>query len=518
MKKFLPTLAANVAAHATSVPERIAVVDGRSTLTYSELDRTARGLATSLIGLGLRPGCVVSVQLPNRAEFVIAAVACSYAQFVFSPLSIRHRRAEIGHALATSGSRTLIVVDAYRDFSHAALAEELAQDMPDLRRVVVGAPEAGQVSFESLIEASPGPLASAAAEAPALILLTSGTEGPSKLVLHAETSLMAASGAMIERGGLVDGEVVLIGIPISTSAGNHGLARNGLLLGGTLVLLEQWQPQEAAAAIAAHGCTYTLAPTTVLFDLVRLPEASRGDLRSLRLLICGGAPIPRALVREAWDVLGCTVTPMYGASECLAATTCAADDPMDYISDTDGHALPGVEVAAFDGEGLELPAGEQGELGIAGPTLFLGYLDAPGEVRRPLNGRWWMSGDIGLVDTAGYVHVVDRKKDIIVRAGVNLSSKEIEEALLKHPAIAQCAVVGMPDDRLGQRICAFVVTAGDPPRPAELEAHIQSLGLARQKTPEHIEPVTELPLNASGKVQKHVLRERAARIGALTTT
>jgi cyclohexanecarboxylate-CoA ligase len=278
-----------------------------------------------------------------------------------------------------------------------------------------------------------------------------------------------------------------------------------------MVLMERWDPALAVELVARERCTLSAAATPFLMDLVAQPALARhGGLPSLRLFLCGGAPVPAQLVQDAGQALPATFTsPLWGMTECGGVTTCPFDAPREKLWTTDGLPCAGMELQVVGPHGEPLAPGQDGELLVRGPMLARGYLDQPELTREAfLADGFFRTGDQARLDADGYVKITGRIKDLIIRGGVNLSPVEIEGLLFAHPAVANVAVVGMPDARLGERVCAFVV-----PRPgasislAEAQAWMARSGAARQKWPERIEIVDAFPMTASGKVQKFRLRE-----------
>lgn len=482
-------------------PDRIAVVDDRSELSYSDL----LNRATELIG-ALRPLCVsrtsvVAAQLHNRTEYAVVLAACALGGFVLAPVSPRLGPAEVARVLQRLQAAAFVSsVHAAQSVKFSGIGIAVGRD-----------PEEGERRYDDLrgthhqIEL---PLPSDRA----VILLTSGTESEPKLVAHSHSSFDAGSHLIIERAELTEDDVLLATVPLTSSTGTHGLLWTGLHIGGQVVLLDGWDSAKGVRTVQHRSCTFCLAPTTILFDLVEAATVSATSLRSLRLFVCGGAPISGALVRTAAEKLGCAVVPMYGASESLAATMGSPRDPIERVTESDGSALRGIAIEARNEAGRALPAGEVGELWVTGPTIFDEYVGWPERTSEALADGWFRTGDLGSVDDDGYVRVVDRKKDIIIRGGVNVSSREVELAISSHPAVADVAVVGRPDERLGERICAFVVLRdpqGPPLTVDAIAAHFDALGLAKQRRPELVVPVQSLPRTATGKVLKRDLRDQA---------
>lgn len=506
------SLATAVRRHAEATPDHVAVIDGNRRLTYCDLDDKARRLVTSFRSLGIPRGGVISVQLPNIAEFVVVAVAAAYGGYVLNPISIRFRRTELLHVVIHAGSGAFVYAQEVAGFDHRQLAADIADEISGLVRVVIGEaafPE--ERTYAALLEevaATPADLEPIGLDELCTILHSSGTEGRPKLPMHTERSFMHDTLAIAERSRLSRDDRFLACTPLTTGTGTHGMVHCALVLGACIVLQPHWEPGLAARLVAEHSCTYTVGPSTMLFDLLQEKSATADAMRSLRLFTCGGAPIPRHLVSEATDRLGFTVTPMYGSTESLALTCAYPGDSMDKITGTDGLPLFGVDLGVVNDLGARLPPGEIGEVVARGPTLFQGYAGQPAQTSEVLVDGWLRTGDIGSIDDDGYVQILDRRKDLIVRGGMNVSSRDVEDAVARYPSIVQAAAVSLEDERLGERIGVFVAVEAGAPRPdlSEVLRFLELEGVAKYKWPEHLEYVDNLPRNASGKIDKEYLR------------
>lgn len=498
------TLASMVRYWAECQPDAVAVVDGSSRLTYEELDDLSWRTASGLREAGVERGEVLSVQLPNCSEFVVFAVAAAYAGLVFNPISHRFRRQELEHIFASVGTGAFVHAGRHKGFDfrdHAALFGEFN---PDGAVVVVGEREEGEVDFTMLSASQPIDLEPIDLHEESTILHSSGTEGKPKLPVHEEASMMHCTRAVAERFNLGRSDRFLAAVPLTTGTGTHGMIHCALVLGASLVIMDEWDASKAARLIERERCTYTIGPTTMLFDLLNSDDVDVEQFQSLRLFTCGGAPIPSSLVEEARSRFGFSISPMYGSTEVLAVTTVHLDDPLPRISGSDGCPLFDVEMELVDAvDGI-------GEIAVAGPTLFVRYAGQPELTSRRLSNGWFQTGDLGSINDDGYVRVVDRLSDVIVRGGVNISSKDVESDLLGHPDIIEAAVVAMPDPRLGERIAAFIVSdrKGAEPGLDEILRHLEAAGVARYRWPEYVVVVGQLPRNASGKVDKSTLRTR----------
>jgi cyclohexanecarboxylate-CoA ligase len=511
---------ADLAAAAAVRPHHPAVVDRAGALTYREVDVRVRRLAGALRGLGIGRGDVVSFQLPNWAEALVVHHATLLLGAVSNPIVPIYRTRELGYILERSRSKVLFVPWRFRGTDHLELARGLG--VAGLSVVVVDKDgerpplRAGERLLSELLEAAPvdREVFAPSDDEVALLLYTSGTTARPKGVLHTHATLRAENRTIAERYALGRDDVVFMASPVTHITGVLYALQLPALLHGTAVLQDIWDPGRAARLIAEHRATFTVGATPFLRGLV-----AEGARLPLRAFACGGADVPAELVREASQVLGCFVTRVYGSSEHPTVTACGHDDPLEKAATTDGRAMPGSEVRVLYEQGRDVAPGEAGELAVRGPERFRGYLDPDDDNGAFLAGGWFMTGDLGRLDADGYLRIEGRLKDIIIRGGENISVKEVEELLAEHPAVAEVAVVAMPDPELGEKGCAFVVPAGDePPGLDALVAFLLEHGLAKQKLPERLELIDALPTTASGKVQRFRLKERLAAAPATSTT
>jgi acyl-CoA synthetase (AMP-forming)/AMP-acid ligase II len=506
------TLASKVNVHADSVPDSVAVIDdlGAGVHTYGQLRGDAARLARALTRLGITVGDVVSLQLPNRYRTVVAIVAVQSLGAVLNPLLPNYRVHEISHVLQTAGSRILVTPGVYRNFDYVSMAAELRALGREFVHLVDddGAPD--ETSLPALIagrsddrDAALGAIRSPVSE----LIFTSGTESVPKAIMHTEANANCAVRTLFSDLGGTDERVVWMPSPVGHSTGfNYGV-RAALYHGRPLILQDRWNAAEAIELLQRHGGTYTLAATTFLADLVDECERRGVRLPQLREFGCGGAPVPPDLVRRA-DALGIQVLRLYGSTEVLCATWNRPGDSLERRAQTDGLPLSNTEVDIRE-DGRSLPAGTPGELFVRSPQASVGFFADPERTAATyLPDGWIASGDLAVLDD-GYVTVVGRKKEIIIRGGVNIAPREIEEMIGAFPEVERVAVVGVPDDRLGERTCACIVFyPGQRMELAEVVSRLRTAGLAVYKLPERLEVMSELPMTLSGKVQKHVIAQR----------
>ena len=488
---------------AAAVPRTTAVVDGDTRLTYAELDERARRAATLLAGLGVREGDVVAWQLPNWWEAVVLHHAVIALGAVSNPVMPILRERELTFMLRQSGARLLVVPETFRRFDHAGLAAQLRARVETLEHVLVVRPEAPRDDdFGALLRAAEPSTAAPGAADPVLLLYTSGTESVPKGALHSHATLTAEISSIRDLYALDGGDVVFMPSPVGHITGVLYALHLPVLLRSACVLQDVWEPGRALELIERERCSFQVGATPFLQALTDHEDLDQRDIGSLKVFVCGGADVAPGLVRRATERLGCCVVRTYGSTEMPTVTAGRLDDPPERRAGTDGRAIGTAEVRIVDGE-----------VQARGPELFLGYLD-PELTRAAITGDgWFRTGDLGTLDADGHLTIRGRAKDIIIRGGENISVKEVEDVLLEHPAISDVAVVAMPDERVGEKGCAFAVLAdGAALDLPDLIAHLDGLGIARQKFPERLEVVDELPRTASGKVKKFELRKRAAAL------
>jgi len=480
--------------------------------TLREIDLAGRRLASTLWGLGLRPGDAVAVQLPNWFENDVTIRAAVQLGLVFVPVVHTYGPAELSFILQQSGAKALFVPDRFRNVDSLERVAKLS-GTPALEHIIVVGETAPSDAWlwSQLVEQG-----SAQAPEPALdaddvcaMFYTSGTTSDPKGVQHTHNSLLA------ERGGAA----TLVGRTPQSSLPSLQLFPAGHIAGAlgtifmfaastTTVAFDTFGPDLAVQAIEEFGLASTGGPPVFLSGLLDLIDSGQRNLSSLTSFVVGAASVPPYLVERA-DALGVKAFRCYGSSEHPTVSSSTPQDPLFVRAWTDGPCLPGNQVRIVDDDGNDLATGLQGEITTLGPELFVGYRDRRMNEGAFLPGGWFRTGDLGVIDRDGNLVVTDRKKDIIIRGGENISAKEIEDILARHPAVAEAAVVAMPDPRLGERVCAFVVTReGERLDLAEVGAFFAQAGLGRHKTPERLEVVDDLPRTPAGKVKKSELRSR----------
>ncbi|MFO0155070.1 MAG: AMP-binding protein, partial [Alphaproteobacteria bacterium] len=504
-------------------PDKTAIVACRSDLgtetrlSYRHIDDLSNRLAAALRAHGIGRGDVVSFQLPNWWEFSILHLACLKLGAISNPLMVIFRERELRFMLGLAESKILVVPASFRGFDYAAMADNLREHLSKLAHVFVVGRD-GPDGFARLLEhpAPATPFTPADGPGPdevIQLLYTSGTTGEPKGVMHSSNTMLSNLEYFAKRLGLGVDDVIHMPSPLAHQLGfMYGIVLP-IMLGGTAILQDIFSAPEMARQIRDEGATFTMGATPFLNDLTEHVAASGQATPSLRVFVSAGAPIPRALVAKARQTLGAAVISAWGMSENGAVTTTKLDDGEEKATTTDGCTLPGIELRIVDAEGARVPTGQDGQLQVRGCSNFIGYLKRP-ELNPNDPEGWFDTGDLARMDADGYIRIAGRSKDIIIRGGENIPVVEVEGLLFRHPAVAEVAIVGFSDARLGERACAFVrLRDGASLTLPEVTAYLEAQRMARQYMPERLEILPELPRTPSGKIQKFKLREIARAFG-----
>jgi cyclohexanecarboxylate-CoA ligase len=485
-------------------------------LSYAELGARVDQIAVGLIGLGVDRNDVVAFQLPNWWEFVALFYACNRIGAVANPLMPIFRQRELRFMLDFSGAKVVVVPGVWRGFDHAAMLRDIHRDLPQLQHIVVIDGSGERAFAQTFLSRSPPAPAALAPLRPGAndvveLIYTSGTSGEPKAVMHTANTVLAPGRCFIADIALTDRDVIFMGSPYAHQTGFLYGMLMPVMLAAKTVALDIWSAEQAALLIEREGATFSMGSTPFLSDLVNLGDGPRARVRrSLRTFVCAGAPIPRVLVQRAKTEMDLQVLSCWGMTENGGLTITRKGDPQEKAFTSDGRALPGSEVRVVDEAGRPRPADTAGDLQARGITHFVGYLKKPQLNAVDADG-WFDTGDLARMDADGYIRIAGRTKDVIIRGGENVPVAEVENLIYRHPRVAECAVVAMPDERLGERGCAFIVTkANTALRLVELTEFLDAAGMAKQYWPERLEILEEMPRTASGKIQKFKLRAMAA--------
>ncbi|NBU84560.1 MAG: cyclohexanecarboxylate-CoA ligase [Sphingomonadaceae bacterium] len=498
-RTLIDAFVAAAASH-PDVPLTVASDTRPCSTSLGEIIAAGRRMGTRMTQAGIGAGDVIGVMLPNWREWLVAAVATQQAGAVLLPIVTIYKASELGFILRQSRAKWLFTPDVWRGTDFRALVAECG-DLPDLRHHIPLGP-----AFEALeAEEEIAPPILRAPDDLALLVYTSGTTADPKGVMHSSATMLAELDSNLEMRREIENDAVISPWPPGHVAGVLSMFRF-LVAGVPLVLMDAWDPALAAELVERHAITSSSGTPFHLAGMMEAADRDDRDLSSLRHYLVGAAPVPTSLV-ERCKAQNLAVYHCYGSSEHPTVTSGTADDPVDKQLNTEGRAIPGSEMRFVDDDGNDVPPGADGEIVTRGPELFLGYLDATLNADAFLPDGWYRTGDIGRLDEDGYLLITDRKKDIIIRGGENISSKEVENVLLGHPSVAEVAVVAAPDQRMGEVVRACVVLrAGMALTLEDVRDFFWLSGIAKQKTPERLIVLDALPRNASGKVLKHVLR------------
>ena len=493
------------------------------TLSYRQLRLYADRIGLRLAALGVGKGDVVSYQLPNWWEFTALHLGCIRIGAITNPVMPIFRERELAYMLGLAESKVMIAPRIFRGFDHAGMMRRLKADLPRLEHVFILDGKGAESFEERFLLTSWEERTDAAALFASRrmgpndvteILYTSGTTGEPKGVMHTANTLLSSVNAYADALGLTPRDVIFMGSPMAHQTGFlYGMILP-IVLGTKAVLQDIWNAEAALRSIQDERVTFAMGATPFLKDLTDAPEIERRDLGSFRMFLSAGAPIPRVLVPRAMERLNIQVHSAWGMTENGVVTLTRPGDPIEKVYETDGRGIRGMEVRIVGTDGSPLPPGEEGHLEARGACTFVGYLKRPELAGMDAEG-WFDTGDLARMDAEGYIRITGRAKDILIRGGENIPVVEVEELLYRHPAVEAAAIVGVPDSRLGERACAYVVLKPDAQLGFEdMIRHLEACRLSKTYWPERLEIVTEMPRTPSGKIQKFRLREQAKALAA----
>ena len=494
------TLAASLRDAAKATPDRVVLVDGDIRLDCKGLHDEASALAQTLMG-SMPAGSVVSFMLPNWHEAAVIYLGATLAGMVVNPILPSLRDRELAFILSDADSRAIFIPSTFGNHDYAAMLDRVTASMASPPEVVVVRGDSHTPYASMLDTETTAVLPVLNSDSVRMILYTSGTTGRPKGVLHTHNSIHALIRQIGEHWKVADGDTFLVPSPIAHIGGSIYAFECPLLLGTTAVLMERWDPDGAVSLMLAERCTHMAGATPFLDGLLGAAERAGTRLPDLKVFICGGASVPPSLIRRAADYFEkAAVSRVYGSTE-VPVTTVGSLDDVDHGADTDGRAgIADIKLA-------------DGEICARGPQMLVGYLHSDDETAAFDGESYFRTGDLARWVDDDYLVVTGRAKDIIIRNGENISPKEVEDLLIAHPAIAVIAVVGVPDERTGERACAVIVTADQPaPELKDLADLLIGEGLAKFKIPEQIVIWDALPKNDAGKVLKHQIRATLEKV------
>jgi len=482
-------------------PDRILVIDGETRLTAGDLHDRAGRLAQTMLAR-FAPGSTVSFMLPNWQEAAVIYMAATMAGMVAHPILPSLRDHDLRFMLADIGSRMIFVPGSFRGHDYAAMLARVTDAIETPPETVVVRGDAGpHTPFATLFDAAAtAPLPEIHPDDVRMVMYTSGTTGRPKGVMHTHNSINALIRQIGRHWLIAPGDRFLVPSPISHIGGSIYAFETPLLLGTTAILMESWDPDAAVEIMARERCTHMAGATPFLQHLLAAARKAETRLPDLKLFICGGASVPPALIREAAGYFeSAVVSRVYGSTEVPVTTVGVIDrDDIDHAAETDGR--PGIATVRI---------AEDGEIRARGPQMLVGYVHAEDEADAFDEQGYYRTGDQGRLVDGDHLVVTGRIKDLIIRNGENISPKEIEDLLVSHPAIAEIAIVGVPDARTGERAVAVIVPRdGAAPDVPALADYLAGFGVARFKYPEAVALWDALPRNDAGKVLKQGIRAR----------
>ncbi len=506
-------------------PDAIAVVDYRTEsgekiiLTYRQLAERSERVAVALAHYGIEKQDIVSFQLPNWWEFVVINLACLRIGAVSNPLMPIFREHELSFMVDFAESKVLIIPKVFRGFDHEKMIAGMRDKLPHLDHVFVVGGDAENSFDTALLNHNLSTDSAALFKARqlnpndvVLMLYTSGTTGMPKGVMHSANTFLFSVDKMIERCELSQDDDVFMGSPLAHMTGFMYGMWMPMVLKTKMIFLDVWNVDLGWQLIAEENASFAMGATPFLADLSHSNARENCNSERFRVFVCGGAPIPSALAEKATAALSIKLIAVWGMSECGVVTTTKLTDPPEKIFGSDGVVVPACALKIVDERGQMVAQGEEGRLFEKSPSTFIGYLKRP-EAYDVDADDFFDTGDLARMDADGYIRITGRSKDIIIRGGENIPVVEVENLLYKHPGIIDCAVVAMPDERLGELGCCFVtINEGASFSFKDMVEYLLENQLAKNYLPEHLEIIDDMPRTASGKIQKFQLREMAKRI------
>lgn len=530
-RTYLDDFADAVAAN----PDKVAIVTHRSdqpgapaVLSYRQLDHYAQRFAAALLGLGVQPGQIVSVQLPNDWAFAALTLACGRIGAVINPLVPIFREREMAFVLGRTESPVVIVPGMLRGYDHAAMLDRVLAELPmSTRGFALGIdhprgrvePFGPQFLGRRWEDETPSDRLAGRAVGPddvAELQFTSGTTGEPKGVMHTPNTIHAGTLAFARTAGLTRADSILMASTLAHQTGFLIGIILPLATGMKVVYQDVWDPEVFCTLVDDEDITFSAGATPFLNDIVAACQRRGRRLASMRSFVCAGAPIPSPLVEATRSGAIDELIAVWGMTENGAVTMTRPGSPVEVVADSDGIPVEWMQVRVVDDNGEDAPVGQPGRLLTRGASQTIGYFKRPDLYKAQLSaanddeGDWFDTGDLARRREDGGIRIAGRTKDLVIRGGENVPVVEVEAVLFGHPKVREVAVIGYPDERLGERACAVVIPEGAPPSLPELTEWLAQAGMAKQFWPERLELVETLPKTPSGKVQKFHLREQFA--------
>ena len=499
---------------AARTPDRIALADQHERLTYGEFVRRTNNIAAWLVGQGLEAGAPVALQATNRVALALMHFACDRADMLFLPLSSAWREREIGHLLGLAQAQVLFVPARTDRHDYRAIVDQIRGDLPDLKLVGVLDGLGGDVDLSVIATQGDNAYSTEVdPNTPRYIMVASGTTELPKMSLWTDNNLWAFMKHYRESVEMTGGDICLGMAPANTGATGYVFpVLAPLLAGATSVLVEDWDPTVALELLESEKATIASAVPTQILKLFQEDSLDAHDFSALRVFTNAGAAMPPDAAREMESVFGCTGQVVYGTTDGGVPFMTRVDDPEEKRWSTVGRTLPHGEVRLLDPFGADVAQGKPGEIAWRSPTKTFGYLNEQERTEAAwFKDGWYRSGDLGRFDAAGFLSIIGRVKDMIIRGGQNISPRELEDVIIRHLSVAEVSVVGIPDPIYGERACACIILrAGATLEVQDLLDFMLEQGMAKFKLPERVEIFDEFPSSAGGKVTKVELRKMVA--------
>jgi len=512
------TLADIAKARVAEDPDAILLIEGEHRFSRADIYDAALRVAAFLQSRGAVPGDVLGFQMPNWFETAVVSLAARLLGVVVTPIPPIYRAAELSYMLSATGAKFFFIPESFRNCDYVDMVDSIRGQLPALEEVIVVRGESARHTAWSEVIAHP-PTTDLPEVDPAsvfMVMFTSGTTGRAKGVMQTHYAFGYKARQMVEAWGVDHTDVIFMPSPVTHITGAIWAVDIPWIVGAPAVLMDVWNVDQGLEAIRQHGCTISGGATPFLQQLLAASEQNRDAMASLKTFFCGGTSVSPELIKEvSREFPHCLFFRAYGSTEMMTVTLGISDSAdAENGANTDGIVKPPMEVVLIDEEGREISeVGVEGEILTFGPEQFVGYLNPADNTEAFDHADRFRMGDLGRWSQGNYLVITGRKKDIIIRSGENISPKEVEDVLMAHPAVADVAIVAMPSAATGEMGCAFVILNRDQSLDmASMREFLDGSGLAKQKYPEWLEIVHDLPRVPSGKVRKDVLREEAKRL------
>ncbi|WP_322109164.1 class I adenylate-forming enzyme family protein [Steroidobacter denitrificans] len=503
---------------AAAQPDKTALITVERTYTFAQFKAESDALAAGLLGIGIRPGDIVAVMLPNWVEFCFLQIALSRIGAIIQPTHTVFREREIVNLFEFCETDAVVVPESFRDFAFADMIRSVRPQLPSLREVVIarGVAAADESILSALIEEGRGNLhrlnaIRTSADDIFYLNFTSGTEGNPKGFLHTHNTVISLMKQLVR---YMAADTVMLACSPMTHSFGHFTTYYCVLGGFPMVVLDRYSPTQVLAMIERARVTMLSGTPAHLFGILRHADFGKYDTSCIKSVAVGGARSSPDLIGELKRVWGVKSANTYGMGETIVHTRTAPDDPDDKVSESVGRPVFGAQLKIVDplDRSITMPAGGVGEICFRGPTLFVGYHNQPQKTAATRDeAGWFYTGDLGFVDDEGYLYFAGRAREVINRGGSKIYPKEIEDLLCQHPAILHSAVVGMPDERLGERVCAYIVTRDNRELElAEISEFFTEKKAMKYMYPEMLVRLDAMPMTPTGKIQKAALQKDAA--------